>query len=67
MSNPVQKKQDDPVNYLIEVAHWATGDIDVTVKGVASDETSKRAAAAALRFAADILETGKPADIKKLN
>lgn len=51
---------DDPVTYTVEVSHWQDGQIDVRVHGVGSSEADRVAVAAALRQAADSVETGEP-------
>lgn len=58
---------DDPVRYTIEVEHFQTGDIVVTVRGLASTPANKPAVLEAMRIAMEQIENGVPTDILKFN
>ena len=49
------------VEYVVEIRHWDSGELDITVRDVGSSETDRKAVAYALRVAADRVENGEVA------
>lgn len=55
------------IEYRVEVVHHDDGEVDVIVHGVGDSHTDRCAVAYALRKAADLVQNGKPVDLKRLN